>query len=419
MANRVCQFDGRCFRRDPQHYVDFGHPIERTKPMCTAVLRCERCFDKSDAHVQGSYHGPSATVLERVAQGLSPFAPAIAKRIKTTTLTLTTTTTLGASAVADSAPKMTNKGGALRQNFVCPPFSVPDAGQGPWQSRKKEWLGLGIDSGAGRANNLLGAGMAALTSGSNGTSLFDPVLAECALRWYAPTPVKGGTPVVVLDTCAGGSVRGIVAAMLGFAYCGVDCSTTQIREDEAQALSICGGGRVEHMPYYAIGDGVDAATHFASFLKSKGWAPDTRADFVILCPPYGSLEQYGGDPAVDLSMMTPAGFKERYAKLLGNTTALLKEHHVSVTVIGNVRDASGALQDLHGQTKAALAASGNSLYCDAILKTALASAPIRAGKQMKAAAKLCSVHQNLVVCCKGSPLTTALCTKYRIAPGTA
>ena len=42
-----------------------------------------------------------------------------------------------------------------------------------------------------------------------GTSIFDPVLCEIAYRWFCPPAGR------VLDPFAGGSVRGIVAALLG------------------------------------------------------------------------------------------------------------------------------------------------------------------------------------------------------------
>lgn len=61
-----------------------------------------------------------------------------------------------------------------------------------------------------------------------GTSIFDPVLCELAYRWFCP---QGGT---VLDPFAGGSVRGIVAAVLGRQYIGVDLSQRQIEANRAQ-----------------------------------------------------------------------------------------------------------------------------------------------------------------------------------------
>src|ERR1700733_3489840 len=47
-------------------------------------------------------------------------------------------------------------------------------------------------------------------------SIFDPVLCELVYRWYSP---PGG---LVLDPFAGGSVRGIVASVLGRRYLGID-----------------------------------------------------------------------------------------------------------------------------------------------------------------------------------------------------
>jgi len=424
---RTCTHDGACYRRNADHFVQFAHPREQQKPTCPRLLLCESCFDQSADHTKTFYHGPCARVLDRVAQGLSPYPspptarpPKRAKKVTTTTTTTTTitpmvtTTTTTTTAASPLAPPMPGTGGgALRADFVCPPFSILDAKQGPWQARKREWNALGLDSGAGRPDDLLKMGN--LQPSMSGTSIFDPVLAECALRWFAPKPTKGGPPVIVLDPCAGGSVRGVVSAMLGFLYIGIDCSEVQCRANEKQTKDIC-LGVVEHMPIYVVGDGVDVKHHFAEVLKANGLPADTLASMILTCPPYHSLEKYGGPEKVDLSMLSYDDFKERYKQLLANATSLLKPSHVAVTVIGNTRDSNGAMRDLHGLTKASLEDTGNVLYADAILETCLASAPMRAGRQMKAAAKLVSTHQNVVVTCRGAPLTTALCHQYGIRP---
>jgi len=57
---------------------------------------------------------------------------------------------------------------------------------------------------------------------TSGTSIFDPVLTELAYRWFCP---QGGS---ILDPFAGGSVRGIVAAHLGYQYTGLDLRSEQI-----------------------------------------------------------------------------------------------------------------------------------------------------------------------------------------------
>ena len=92
-----------------------------------------------------------------------------------------------------------------------PPFSCLDAKQGYWQQRKKEWFSWGLDGGAGRDDDLLGAGLSALTPGLTGTSVFDPVLAEAVIQWYCPPPT-GSAVTIVIDPFAGGSTRGVVCA---------------------------------------------------------------------------------------------------------------------------------------------------------------------------------------------------------------
>ena len=45
--------------------------------------------------------------------------------------------------------------GDLSEKFVLPPFSILDARSGWWQSRKRAWLALGIQSEIGRGDNAL------------------------------------------------------------------------------------------------------------------------------------------------------------------------------------------------------------------------------------------------------------------------
>lgn len=81
---------------------------------------------------------------------------------------------------------------------------------------------------------------------ASGTSIFDPVLCELAYRWFCPPAGR------VLDPFAGGSVRGIVAALLGRQYVGIDLRPEQVAANEAQwavigqtgPLTISGPGTV-------------------------------------------------------------------------------------------------------------------------------------------------------------------------------
>lgn len=66
----------------------------------------------------------------------------------------------------------------------------------------------------------------------SGTSVFDPVLCELVYRWFSPA---GG---LVLDPFAGGSVRGVVAGVLGRRYAGLDLSAEQVLANETQVETI-------------------------------------------------------------------------------------------------------------------------------------------------------------------------------------
>lgn len=129
----------------------------------------------------------------------------------------------------------------LADRFLVPPFSVLDTRQGYWKKRKDEWMAVGIKSEVGRGESTDPDGKALLYASQNGlnklmggkgfntgTSVFDPVLCELACRWFSP--VAG----YVLDPFADGSVRGIVAAMLGRFYVGIDLRKEQVEANQAQ-----------------------------------------------------------------------------------------------------------------------------------------------------------------------------------------
>ena len=53
-------------------------------------------------------------------------------------------------------PQVPRGGGALRDRFTYPPFTVFNAREGEWQDRKRAWIRLGIRSELGRGANALG-----------------------------------------------------------------------------------------------------------------------------------------------------------------------------------------------------------------------------------------------------------------------
>lgn len=322
----------------------------------------------------------------------------------------------------------------LAERFGVAPFSVLNAREGWWQARKRQWLSLGIQSEVGREGNLLGmsetvlqpdeqvrqltetlrsakgsgyGGIQAkipgyyekknqgmsdedivaefLASGSQlstGTSIFDPVLAELAYRWFSP---KGG---LVLDPFAGGSVRGIVAARTGRSYIGCELRPEQVEANRAQAKTICADE-----PETPVWHAIDSRTIDQA---CKG----TKADLIFSCPPYADLEVYSDNPA-DLSTLSYPEFRAAYFEIIAKSCGLLRDNAFACFVVGDVRDKKGNYIGFVQDTIAAFEAAGLSYYNEAILITSVGTLPIRAGRTFAATRKLGKTHQNVLVFLKG------------------
>jgi DNA modification methylase/Fe-S-cluster containining protein len=125
----------------------------------------------------------------------------------------------------------------VADKFVFPPFSVLDAKQGAWQDRKRAWGHIGIKGEVGRDAPSIHCPVKSETSSlkdADYVSIFDPVLCELVYRWFCPPHGQ------IIDPFAGGSVRGIVASMLGFKYWGCDLRQEQIDANNQQSSDILG-----------------------------------------------------------------------------------------------------------------------------------------------------------------------------------
>lgn len=234
----------------------------------------------------------------------------------------------------------------------------------------------------GRDEALLGDGMKqlAVKTGANltGTSIFDPVLCEIIYNWYCP---EDG---IVFDPFAGGSVRGIIAEMLGRHYIGIDLSQRQVDANQTNADSL----------------GVCPAWHCDDSRNMDAYIPDGSADLVFSCPPYHDLEKYSDHPH-DLSNMQYSEFCEAYGEIIRKACNKLKDGRFAVFVVGDVRDSKGAYRGLQGLTKRYFEEQGLCLYNENILLEQYATAAMRAGKIFAAARKTTKVHQNVLVFYKG------------------
>ncbi len=305
------------------------------------------------------------------------------------------------------APASMGSMSALHRKYTFPPFSVLNSRDGDWQRRKKAWIRLGIRSEVGRdakreRDSAHGPTVAVWhrehkvssrgdeyttklkkrTAGYvQGYSIFDPVLCELMYNWFCPA---GGQ---IIDPFAGGSVRGIVAGMLGYRYWGCDLRREQVVANREQRSAICPEAPIVWM----CGD---------SYRRIRK-AP--IADFFFTCPPYGDLEVYSDDPA-ELSAMSHPDFIEQYRATIRRSVRRLRPNRFAGIVVGDFRNKkTGELRGFVGETVDAFRDAGLSFYNDMVLTTSIITLVIRINKQFDVGRKIGKSHQNVLLFVKGDP----------------
>lgn len=292
----------------------------------------------------------------------------------------------------------------LAKRYIVPPFDVLDGRSGDWRARKALWNAIpGFDSSAGRDGadawnstalaNGLGAwlesvdNVGARTDFAHGwnqhrVSVFCPVLAETIITWFTEPGA------LVFDPFAGGSVRGIVAALLGRRYVGLDLSARQCEENQYQAAAM---GLDESQCAWIAGDAFEAIQknpHVQS------------ADLIFSCPPYGTLERYSDHPD-DLSTMDWREFSRRVGAILQDIRQQMKAGAWVAMVVADYREKQGgrytALRPLVSEVAQALSLGPLELHASCVYLTPLGTLPIRAAHNFKASAKLGRAHQNVVI----------------------
>ncbi len=302
---------------------------------------------------------------------------------------------------------------SLKDSFIFPPFSILDSRSGIWQERKRKWISLGFNSQETRedveliAKSGQSSGIYELRNKMRemlqrepswdeiidyakkkgmhvyeGASIFDPVLCELSYRWFCP---DGGK---ILDPFAGGSVRGIVAGVLGYPYNGIDLRLDQVEANRKQAALL----NLENVDWF---DG-DSNEVLDLYKPLDGF------DFVYSCPPYADLEKYSDDPK-DLSNMDYDQFKEVYFSIIKKSVAQLKDDRFACFVVGDVRDKKGFYYNFVSDTIQAFQDAGMHLYNEIILVNVVGSLAIRVRRQFNGGRKVGKMHQNVLVFYKGDP----------------
>jgi DNA modification methylase len=306
------------------------------------------------------------------------------------------------------------KASSLKDSFIFPPFSILDTRSGVWQERKRKWMELGFNSQETREDVELIAKSGQSTAVYElknkmreslqrepswdeiidyakkkglhvyeGASIFDPVLCELSYRWFCP---DGGK---ILDPFAGGSVRGVVAGILGFDYAGIDLRSEQVIANKKQAESL----KIDADAVKWIAGDSNEVLDEVEF---------KNIDFVYSCPPYADLEKYSDDPK-DLSNMDYADFKEVYFSIIKKAVAQLKDDRFACFVVGDVRDKKGFYYNFVSDTIQAFKEAGMELYNEIILVNVVGSLAIRVRRQFNGGRKVGKMHQNVLVFYKGDP----------------
>lgn len=299
---------------------------------------------------------------------------------------------------------------SLRDRFLIPPFSIFDSRQGYWQDRKRVWqtmfnsqetredVDLIAKSGQSPAiyelRNKMRESLGrdpewdeileyAKKRGLHiykGASVFDPVICEVAYRWFV---MDGGS---ILDPFAGGSVRGIVAGILGYNYLGIDLRADQVDANRQQWAQLA---NEKADVKWIAGD--------SNKELEEG---DRKFDFVFSCPPYHDLEEYSDDPD-DLSNMSYEDFIIAYRSIISKSVQKLKDNRFACFVVGEIRDEKGIYRNFVGDTIQAFIDAGMNYYNEIILVNVAGSLPVRVGRQFEGSRKVGKMHQNILVFYKG------------------
>lgn len=205
-------------------------------------------------------------------------------------------------------------------------------------------------------------------------SVFAAPLVEWILLRYGGDP--GG---FILDAFAGGPPRGLVSAIMGYRYLGVEIRQAQIDENNKVLgeLSLTGAEYIlDDGRYFDVGE--------------------NEFDCGLTCPPYWNLEQYSDQPN-DLSNLPSywqfnAGM---FFSALANFKAL-KPGAFMCIVVANFRDKKGELIDFHGHTIENFREVGFIFWQDIILSRNFGSAAQRSTNAWRNF-KLVPIHEHLLI----------------------
>ena len=284
----------------------------------------------------------------------------------------------------------------LADKYIVNPFSILKRASGAWKDRKHYWEEMGIASTEGRETkryNAMPYNISAArdynTEDTEHISTFDPALCEIMYKWFS----KEGD--MILDPFAGGSVRGVIASMLGRKYTGIDLSQKQVLANKEQYADISKKYIAEGTAEWITGDSEFALDQIE----------DGTYQMLFTCPPYYNLEQYTRDVR-DLSRQASYyAFLIKYTIILEKAFSKLDMNAGAfvVIVVSEIRNfkAGGEFYGLVPDTINICRNAGLKYYNEIILEDPIGSLPLRGPQYFEQSRKIGRVHQNILVFYKG------------------
>lgn len=316
----------------------------------------------------------------------------------------------------ENAPRLP---ASLNDIFIIPPFSVLDTRTGYWQQRKKLWREhIGAINGETREGITFSPEMCypqlythfgqirdTLPVKMNftqyldtlpeeqleqerqknlaaGVSLFDPVLSEILCQWFTPHAHS-----YICDPFAGDTQKGMVFAMLGHRFTGIELRAEQVeanrRNLEGRDLDCT----------YICDDGRNIRKHIEA---------DTQ-DLLFSCPPYFDLEQYSDLPEDASNQRTYNAFMQILAEGLRGGWECLHNNRFAILVVGDVRNhLTQGYYDFAGDLIRIFKSFGATLLNRFVLVEQIGSSCLRARNNFQRR-KATKTHQDVLVFFKGNP----------------
>ncbi len=268
----------------------------------------------------------------------------------------------------------------LFDSYIVPPFSTLDTRSGTWQKRKRGWVEVLGNIGETK-EGLLAEGL--MSKINEGTSFFDPVLAEIIITWFSSPGFK------VLNPFCGEATVAALSSVMGRPFVGVDIRKDQVTKNTAI---------LERSGYTSSRFLCGNSANLDTILDDGGVTE--KFDLIFSSPPYYDLEIYSSGEGDVSNMGTYDEFIDTYKQIFRKAVAVLNNNRFVVVKVSEIRDEKGAYRNFVGDNIRVFRELGLHYYNEIILVNSVGTGAMRA-RNTFSGRKVVRLHQNVLVFYKG------------------